>query len=136
MNASPRIPVCVTLPPDLIARADRIAEAEDRSRSYIVTTALRTFCDQIEIPGGEVMPAAADAAADPVAPSRVGGGTPPGTASAAVTQTAGPSGTAALHLDALRRCAAVHADRAATAAEHRARVLHETAVAMEGTTPE
>jgi len=62
-STAAKVPVCVTLPPDLIARADRIADETDRSRSYIVARALSTFCDQIEYPSRGLGPAASDTAA-------------------------------------------------------------------------
>ena len=63
-------PVTLTLPPELIERASRIAEAEARSRSYVVARALQVYCDSIEIPLGATMAGASvDAAAGTRAPS-------------------------------------------------------------------
>jgi len=43
----------VTLPPDLVDRADEVADEQDRSRSNLVTRAVRRYCDAHEQRKGE-----------------------------------------------------------------------------------
>jgi hypothetical protein len=68
-----RVPTTLTLPPELIERVDRLASADERSRSFVVARALQFFCDANENPGGEVMPPGPDSAparmCDPAAPA-------------------------------------------------------------------
>lgn len=45
MSSSKRI-TTVNLPSELVEEADEIAESRDRSRSHVVTEALRKFCEQ------------------------------------------------------------------------------------------
>ena len=126
MSTTTRVPTCVTLPPDLLARVDRIAEADERSRSFVVARALQTYCDQIEIPSaaGVLGPAAVRVAALACeANARAGGGLDPSPPPAL-------SYLANLHVAALRRCTAVHDDRADTARQHRERVMRESTEAL------
>ena len=120
-SSAAKVPTCVTLPPTLIERVDRIAEAEERSRSFIVARALRTFCDAIE-PGAD-----SSAAPEPAGQS--------GTAAGA-TELPPAASYSALHLAAVRRVHAVHDEREATARQHRERVADEIAKALKGTTSE
>jgi len=45
VSSSKRI-TTVNLPSELVEEADEIAESRDRSRSHVVTEALREFCEQ------------------------------------------------------------------------------------------
>lgn len=127
MSTTTRVPTCVTLPPDLLARVDRIAEADERSRSFVVARALQTYCDQIEIPSAARVsvprPVVRVAALACEANARAGGGLDPSPPPAL-------SYLANLHVAALRRCTAVHDDRADTARQHRERVMRESTEAL------
>jgi hypothetical protein len=82
------VPITFTLPPDLVARVDRIAEADERSRSFVAARALQTFCDANEIPPPQSCPAAGSA---PVAPTLAKA---PAAPAACETSAALPSGSA------------------------------------------
>jgi hypothetical protein len=118
MTSTARVPVCVTLPPGLIERADRIAEADERSRSYVVTRALQTYCDSIEIPPpagrlpvADAVRSADGAAAGPGAPSRA---------------PAAASYPASLHIDTTQRQAAAKRMQAAETAQAHDAALNAT----------
>ena len=113
-----KVPTCVTLPPDLLARVDRLAEADERSRSFVVAQALKSYCDAAEFHGAGFRPNAVEAARSG-APS-VPGGT--------------PFPAAVLHIGTLLRSQRIAAERAAVAAEHRERVIQETTESLKGTT--
>jgi predicted transcriptional regulator len=117
MSSTARVPVCVTLPPELIERADRIADQDDRSRSYVVAQALRTFCEAAETPvrGAGLCPGVADTAGLAAPPSAPAGG---------------PSYPARLHQAHARRQLAAHRAADAALAEAQERALAETAAAL------
>jgi hypothetical protein len=75
MSNTSRIPICVTVAPTLISRVDAIAEADERSRSYVVSKALEQFCDALE-PAG--LPNPAMAAAVPSSDAHAAASSPPG----------------------------------------------------------
>jgi hypothetical protein len=133
MSTTTRVPTCVTLPPDLLARVDRIAEADERSRSFVVARALQTYCDQIEIPSAARVsvprPVVRVAALACEANAPAGDGldlSPPPALSYPAT----------LHVAALRRSAAVQDERAETGRQHRERVMQNTTEALKGSTTE
>jgi len=139
-------PVTLTLPPELIERASRIAAAEARSRSFVVARALQVYCDANEIPPGGLADDEADLAAGARAPSgSPAAPLPGGFLEVAPPQPAAKCGTDAgrfptsdlysnVHVDALRRVHARHTERAEIARQHRERVLRETTESMKGTT--
>ena len=55
--------IAITLPPEDLAAADRLARAQDRSRSWIVAEAIRRFAASEAAPGGASARAAGDAPA-------------------------------------------------------------------------
>ncbi len=112
MSAAARVPVCVTLPPSLIERADRLAEADERSRSFIVTRALERYCEDFELRPPGLTPPVMPEAARSGAPS-VPGGT--------------PFPAAALHIGTLLRSQKIAAERAETDRQNRERVAHQNA---------
>jgi len=136
MSSTARVPVCVTLPPALIERADRIAEAAERSRSYVVAQALRAFCDAIETPqpgGASVTPP--QTAAAPGAPSRGACGTGDASRSAfrGGSDVASPTSyPASLHLAATRRQADAKRAQAEALAEARDRAMQDTTENLKG----
>ena len=127
--------VSFTLPPDLIARAGRLAQSADRSRSYVVAQALRAFCDAIETPqpgGASVTPP--QPAAVPGAPSRGACGTGDASRSAnpGGSDVASPTSYSNLHIAALRRQADARHAQDAALAEARDRAMQETAANLKG----
>ena len=114
MSAAARVPVCVTLPPSLIERADRLAEADERSRSFIVTRALERYCEDFELrPPGLTPPVMPEAARSAEGSSGLGG-----------TPLSYP---ASLHVDAVRRVRSVATERAETDRQNCERVAHQNA---------
>ncbi len=113
-----KVPTCVTLPPDLLARVDRLAEADERSRSFVVAQALKSYCDAAEFHGAGFRPNAVEAARSAEGSSRPGG-----------TPLSYP---ASLHVDAVQRISAIHDEREQINRENRARVMQENLESLKG----
>lgn len=145
-SADAAIPVLIRVPADLLARVDRLADQQERSRSWIMRRAAVAFCDAIapsSIPptgiGGDAeagrsgeAPGSAGALSVPRACSSLAGSADGGRASEVMGPRPAAAYPANLHLDAVRRVGAVAAEREATARQHRDRVEAETAAALKG----
>jgi predicted transcriptional regulator len=143
------VPVLIRMPPNLLARIDRIADQQERSRTWLMKRAAAAYCDVLEssAAGSEPATAAADTP----------GSHAPGALAAAISSLprAGASSCAAdggrvsevvepgpaaasypsaLHVKAVRRAAAVHDERAETAKQHRNRVAEEVTQSLKDLT--
>ena len=135
-SAENKISICVTIPPHLVRALDRIAENEERSRSWMLSRAIESF---IAPPAGECESGAAVGAQDVaglVAPRNAAPG--PSFSGAAPlsesvdTQMAGYSSTPEA-APAVRATPGLHTDTLQRAAEQSRRVAADKQRAREDT---